>query len=547
MALSKRSVFKEECLTSAKAKSHSANQNPVKKPGDSMVAKRLKRRPERDFEEQNHSLAKGKSTMATLFDSSRKYGLSEEQDNELLIRETQAALKSLSGSWSDSRKPLYKINEQEPSPPSFQNLFEEKKQEQKMPIYSAADIQFCEQFKYNNSGGNNKSISRRRDLNNNKEDTSEMNKTVVNNNLNYHNQQTSDFTELVGDEDDSNEMEQFSEGAGGDSTLMRRNKDGNKLKRRNEHSPSSAILLLAATQNHQLHHSHHYPISSSSAFRPPSDVSLKHGMSSFPTSGSSGAYSANITLSGFPQYDDPHQSITTINEHLHQQNLHHHHQHQNHMSFDTSFHHTNFHPSPIYHHPHPHHHHSLHQQQHLFEDNPPPFVTDHKSRILKNHELVKEENVGDDDGRSTDDQIGTNQLSLNRMDESLDGKQYTILQPAKVDSKAAFVLQDLGRDNINLLPIHTAVSGLSSPLSLMAQSPDGSTSDSPSNTSSNDRLNSTPSFSPGSINRGEFNLKILSLLTCSPFFSYGPDSSLYDLLLFISSFLCTFIIHSSDF
>lgn len=50
---------------------------------------------------------------------------SEDQDDETLIRETQAALKSLSGSWPEDRSLTYKINETDENP-SFQNLFEEK-------------------------------------------------------------------------------------------------------------------------------------------------------------------------------------------------------------------------------------------------------------------------------------------------------------------------------------------------------------------------------------------------------------------------------------
>lgn len=46
----------------------------------------------------------------------------EDQDDETLIRETQAALKSLSGGWSNAAQ--YKVTEPEPA---FQNLFEESK------------------------------------------------------------------------------------------------------------------------------------------------------------------------------------------------------------------------------------------------------------------------------------------------------------------------------------------------------------------------------------------------------------------------------------
>uniref|UniRef100_T1H1C4 Uncharacterized protein n=1 Tax=Megaselia scalaris TaxID=36166 RepID=T1H1C4_MEGSC len=50
----------------------------------------------------------------------------DQPDDETLIRETQAALKSLSGSWSDTRSSLYRLNDQDENP-QFQNLFEEQK------------------------------------------------------------------------------------------------------------------------------------------------------------------------------------------------------------------------------------------------------------------------------------------------------------------------------------------------------------------------------------------------------------------------------------
>lgn len=63
---------------------------------------------------------------------------SEDQDDETLIRETQAALKSLSGSWAGGS--LYKINDQDENP-TFQNLFEEKGGGRKMsPTISTTSV-----------------------------------------------------------------------------------------------------------------------------------------------------------------------------------------------------------------------------------------------------------------------------------------------------------------------------------------------------------------------------------------------------------------------
>lgn len=51
-------------------------------------------------------------------------GQPEDADDEVLIRETQAALKSLSGNWSDTRSSLYKLNNDQEV--EFPNLFDVK-------------------------------------------------------------------------------------------------------------------------------------------------------------------------------------------------------------------------------------------------------------------------------------------------------------------------------------------------------------------------------------------------------------------------------------
>ncbi|XP_055844060.1 uncharacterized protein DDB_G0283357 isoform X3 [Episyrphus balteatus] len=61
----------------------------------------------------------------------------DDQDDETLIRETQAALKSLSGSWPDARNNLYRLNDQDENPP-FQNLFEEHKLNGSSPLQKYA-------------------------------------------------------------------------------------------------------------------------------------------------------------------------------------------------------------------------------------------------------------------------------------------------------------------------------------------------------------------------------------------------------------------------
>ncbi|KNC20824.1 hypothetical protein FF38_11239, partial [Lucilia cuprina] len=65
-----------------------------------------------------------------------KTNSNEDQDDETLIRETQAALKSLSGSWPEARNNPYRLTEQDENPPQFQNLFEEKQKYENYSKYS---------------------------------------------------------------------------------------------------------------------------------------------------------------------------------------------------------------------------------------------------------------------------------------------------------------------------------------------------------------------------------------------------------------------------
>lgn len=58
-----------------------------------------------------------------------RFGISNgdgDQDDETLIRETQAALKSLSGSWSETNAPVHRKTSETDECPAFQNLFDEK-------------------------------------------------------------------------------------------------------------------------------------------------------------------------------------------------------------------------------------------------------------------------------------------------------------------------------------------------------------------------------------------------------------------------------------
>lgn len=143
MALAKRSLMKEQTID------HS-----VVKTEENEILKRRKR-PVRDDEiykqdEKQYYPQKKRALGAP--QNNRQHNPrqnSEDQDDETLIRETQAALKSLSGSFPDSRGSLFKINDQDESP-AFQNLFEVKNNARRMsPIISTANNQsFAESNDY---------------------------------------------------------------------------------------------------------------------------------------------------------------------------------------------------------------------------------------------------------------------------------------------------------------------------------------------------------------------------------------------------------------
>lgn len=86
--------------------------------------RRRKKEEEPEMEESQRTLPQKKRTLMVSPSRSpaRKNAKQEEQDDETLIRETEAALKSLSGSWPARDN----FREQDESP-AFENLFEEKK------------------------------------------------------------------------------------------------------------------------------------------------------------------------------------------------------------------------------------------------------------------------------------------------------------------------------------------------------------------------------------------------------------------------------------
>lgn len=111
---------------------------------DAENTKRRKRLRDDDsfkFDEKSHLPQKKRNFGLYQPMSKNRRQNSEDQDDDALIRETQAALKSLSGSWPDDRTSIYKSNETDENP-SFQNLFDEKCNHRKMsPTTSLASTQ----------------------------------------------------------------------------------------------------------------------------------------------------------------------------------------------------------------------------------------------------------------------------------------------------------------------------------------------------------------------------------------------------------------------
>ncbi|KAJ6636971.1 Myelin transcription factor 1-like protein [Pseudolycoriella hygida] len=152
MAVAKRSLMKDP----------TSDSHFVKKTDEYDIAKRKKRSSREDdlsyktdekyfFMQKKHNIGPPPLTNRTHMNRQN----SDEQDDETLIRETQAALKSLSGGWPDSRGSLYKINDQDENP-TFQNLFDDKHNGHKMsPTISTTtgsdgiiDVQYKDGFLY---------------------------------------------------------------------------------------------------------------------------------------------------------------------------------------------------------------------------------------------------------------------------------------------------------------------------------------------------------------------------------------------------------------
>lgn len=293
----------------------------------------------------------------------------DDQDDDALIRETQAALKSLSGSWPDERP----LNESEENP-TFHDLFEEKSNYRKfvlspmtsMPpppppppnshmIYSSNEVNGSAEvlrdgFPFREYNGKFKSINQK----------THQSKCPTTRSTLY---AAHDFTDLV--DDSSNEQATQSEMA---NVVNVKNEESDGLRKMNESAYNGQMYRMMPT------------FAENSAFRPPTDI--KRG----PMPSSSSSYQQQPQQPLLPQ-QPPMDSMNFLNY--------------------------------------------------------TPTTGLNKENYSKRNGMAK-------DDESTNGKSGN----------SPDSKQYTTLQPAGVDSKAASVMQGIAREGVLSV---AAVSSTSSP------------------------------------------------------------------------------------
>lgn len=315
---------------------------------------------------------------------------SDDQDDETLIRETQAALKSLSGSWPDSRGAFYKINEQEDNS-TFQNLFDTQNNfnnnnntdvgymRKMSPTITTSTAQLAHDTMMSNNYTMTKvkcEIKSSQKYRRDKDDYANM--KFRPDTMKYYSQYPShDFTELV--DDASNDLQ-----IGGAMVNGAKDTIGPPIIDDKYKDLYKSNDLYGNYANHHLHHHRGIvvPYSQGSAFRPPVDNkrSINLPMPSMANSYmSADGVGAGIGSAGGGGY----------------------------MSYNTDI-------------------------TSILPDNDHGKV---KKTIVKDEELAKPV-------------------------DSPDSKQYTILQPAGVGSKAASVMQDIAREGVVSV---AAVSSTSSP------------------------------------------------------------------------------------
>lgn len=414
MALAQQTIMKEQTIDQSMIKFE-----------ENELLKRRKRLGDKD---ENQYLPQKKRATSNSIEN-RRQNSTEEQDDEALIRETQAALKSLSSSWPESCSPIYKMNEMNENP-AFQNLFEEKNNNNnsnnnsnntnnntKMSptsttptIMSNLNSNACneQQFGYTYRDQNGKIRPDMKSLQKYRRDKDEPNRSKTNFGQNQQ-YQSYDFNELV---DDSSTDIQLNAAGAFNENQKDETFNQNQLLRKSEDKFKEFFRNDMVYGNYQSR----VPFSQSSAFRPPGDRKV------LPNAG--------VPVLGPYHNTDPNYAA---------------------------------------------------------------YASDISAAVCANEDKDK-----------FLPKLGLEEQPTPKSLESPDSKQYTVLQPAGVGSKAASVIQDIVREGVVSV---AAVSSTSSPgLNNIPTTIAGEKGNF-------DRM--VPSFSPGSINKGKsFNLKQLFFFLC---------------------------------
>lgn len=388
----------------------------------------------------------------------------DEPDDETLIRETEAALKSLSGSWPGPRGSAFQKNSDQDESPSFENLFEEKKTKMSPSVTSTTsssgsneacslkDVITLRDQNSDHRGSKLRSQRFKSERNSPSGDVLKMDECDTKRIKRERDDKAEtpssssrydppDFNELV--DDSSNELEIDMSDPSGDKEEC---DTENRHKRREPITPQKPSLY--SPYNHKPTPNTTSPFSTTSAFRPPTSDSLSK--SRIPITQISGApippgpYPAEATFIGYPP--PPGVPMTEIHHPL----------------------------TEIKHHPQP----------------------------IKPVEKLHPENKAS----------VTSSVSV-ASPGATSSKQYTILQPAGLGSRAASAIQDVTREGVLSVsavsaasPIITVTaSNVGSSMILTESSASQQKMSSSSSIQPNFDLNRPPpSLSPGSIGKGKF-------------------------------------------
>lgn len=239
-----------------------------------------------------------------------KDGHPEAEDDEVLIRETQAALKSLSGSWPhEQRNSLYTRPEHEESP-AFENLFEDKKACIKMSPSSVSTsssgsmdassslkdvITFRDQVdgkSKNSSKVDSKQLKQVRRVEKDNDAYKDKSDSPKPNEKYSSGYDPPDFNELVDDSSNDLEIDISEQSNDKDDDDRSEGRQRKKSEDKKDYNSNQRLSLYSAYKAATASH----PFSSQSAFKPPSE-SGKH------TRGPAalGPYPAEATFVGYPE------------------------------------------------------------------------------------------------------------------------------------------------------------------------------------------------------------------------------------------------------